>query len=142
MRELLAVNQVVSKKDFFAQLDIVSFEGRHAANRLLKRLGILIFTSVTSGYKMPMQMHTVSAEGITQFQIIHFENSMMIFAAQKNIVDLRVLQGEISAEQREAALRLIELRNDPSLIDSKVVANRAQSGGPQQGQIQKHSAKA
>ncbi len=124
LRELLAVNQVVSKKDFFAQLDIVSFEGRHAANRLLKRLGILIFTSVTSGYKMPMQMHTVSAEGITQFQIIHFENSMMIFAAQKNIVDLRVLQGEISAEQREAALRLIELRNDPSLIDSKVVANR------------------
>lgn len=124
LRELLAVNQVVSKKDFFAQLDIVSFEGRHAANRLLKRLGILIFTYVTSNNKMPMQIHTVSAEGITQFQIMHFENSMMMIAAQKKIVDLRVLQGEISAEQREAALRLIELRNDPSLIDSRDIANR------------------
>jgi DNA invertase Pin-like site-specific DNA recombinase len=124
LRELLAVNQVVSKKDFFAQLDIVSFEGRHAANRLLKRLGILISTSVTSHHKMPMQMHTVSAEGITQFQIIHFETSMIMFAAQKKIVDLRVLQGEVSAEQREAALRLIELREDPSLIDSRDIANR------------------
>lgn len=124
LRELLAVNQVVSKKDFFAQLDIVSFEGRHAANRLLKRLGILIFASVTSNHKLPMQMYTVSAEGITQFQIIHFENSMMMFAAQKNIVDLRVLQGEISAEQRDAAIRLIELLNNPSLIDSEDVVNR------------------
>ena len=120
LRELLAVNQVVSKKDFFAQLDIVSFEGRHAANRLLKRLGVLISASVTSDY----QMHTVAAEGITQFQIIHFSTSMIMFAAQKKIVDLRVLQGEISAEQREAAIRLIELRNDPSLIDSSDVANR------------------
>jgi DNA invertase Pin-like site-specific DNA recombinase len=124
LRELLAVNQVVSKKDFFAQLDIVSFEGRHAANRLLKRLGILIFASVTSNQKMPMQMYTVIAEGVTQFQIIHVENSMIMLAAQKKIVDLRVLQGEISAEQREAAIRLIELRNDPSLIDSSVVADR------------------
>ena len=49
---------------------------------------------------------------------------MLMFAAQKKIVDLRVLQGEISAEQREAALRLIELRNDPSLIDSHDIANR------------------
>lgn len=124
LKELLAINQVVSKKDFFAQLDIVSFEGRHAANRLLKRLGVLVFASVTSIRKMPVQMHTVSAEGITQFQLIHFDNSMMMLATQKNIVDLRVLQGEISAEQREAALRLIELRNDPSLIDSRDIANR------------------
>lgn len=73
---------------------------------------------------MPMQMHTVSAEGITQFQIIHFENSMMMFAAQKNVVDLRVLQGEISAEQGQAAIQLIERLNDPSLIGSKDVVNR------------------
>jgi DNA invertase Pin-like site-specific DNA recombinase len=124
LKELLAINQVVSKKDFFAQLDIVSFEGRHAANRLLKRLGVLVFASVTSIRKMPVQMHTVSVEGITQFQLIHFDNSMMMLAAQKNIVELRVLQGEISAEQREAAIRLIELRNDPSLIDAKDIVSR------------------
>jgi len=69
-------------------------------------------------------MHTVSAEGITQFQLIHFDNSMMMLAAQKNIVDLRVLQGEISAEQRVAAIRLIELHNDPSLIDAKDIVSR------------------
>jgi hypothetical protein len=47
-----------------------------------------------------------------------------MLAAQKEIVDLRVLQGEISAEQRDAAIRLIELLNNPSLIDSKDVVNR------------------
>lgn len=120
LKELLAVNQVVSKKDFFAQLDLVSFEGRHAANRLLKRLGILISAAVTSDY----QIHTVTAEGITQLQIIHFGTSMMMLAAQQKIVDLRVLQGEISAEQGQAAMRLIELLNDPSLIDSRDVVDR------------------
>ena len=120
LKELLAVNQVVSKKDFFAQLDLVSFEGRHAANRLLKRLGILISAAVTSDY----QIHTVTAEGITQLQIIHFGTSMMMLAAQQKIVDLRVLQGEISAEQGQAAMRLIERLNDPSLIDSRDVVDR------------------
>ncbi len=124
LKELLAVNQVVSKKDFFAQLDIVSFEGRHAANRLLKRLGILISTSASSIRKMPVQMHSVSAEGIPQFQIIHLENSMMFLSAQKKVVELRMLQGEISAEERDAAIRLIDRLNNPPLMDSSEIANR------------------
>lgn len=42
LRQQLASSQITSKADFFNRLDIVSFEGRAAANSLLKRLGIII----------------------------------------------------------------------------------------------------
>jgi hypothetical protein len=42
LRQHLASSQITSKADFFNRLDLVSFEGRAAANSLLKRLGIII----------------------------------------------------------------------------------------------------
>jgi DNA invertase Pin-like site-specific DNA recombinase len=42
LRQQLASSQIMSKADFFERLDIVSYEGRAAANSLLKRLGIII----------------------------------------------------------------------------------------------------
>jgi DNA invertase Pin-like site-specific DNA recombinase len=42
LRQQLASSQITSKADFFNRLDLVSFEGRAAANSLLKRLGIII----------------------------------------------------------------------------------------------------
>ncbi|MDP1142773.1 hypothetical protein, partial [Klebsiella pneumoniae] len=38
----LATDQVVSKADFFERLDLTSYEGRAAANNLVKRLGVRI----------------------------------------------------------------------------------------------------
>jgi DNA invertase Pin-like site-specific DNA recombinase len=42
LRQQLAASQITSKGDFFNRLDLVSFEGRAAANSLLKRLGIKV----------------------------------------------------------------------------------------------------
>lgn len=42
LRQQLASSQITSKGDFFNRLDLVSFEGRAAANSLLKRLGITV----------------------------------------------------------------------------------------------------
>lgn len=42
LRQQLASSQITSKADFFNRLDLVSFEGRAAANSLLKRLKIFI----------------------------------------------------------------------------------------------------
>ncbi|MDT4884470.1 hypothetical protein FQZ97_1206150 [compost metagenome] len=36
----LAADKVISKEDFFQKLDLVSFEGRSAANNLLRRLDV------------------------------------------------------------------------------------------------------
>lgn len=42
LRQQLASSQITCKGDFFKRLDLVSFEGRAAANSLLKRLGIIV----------------------------------------------------------------------------------------------------
>lgn len=42
LRQQLASSRVISKEDFFQKLDLVSYEGRAAANSLLKRLGITV----------------------------------------------------------------------------------------------------
>lgn len=42
LEESLAMDRITNKEDFFARLDIESFEGRARANELLRRLGILV----------------------------------------------------------------------------------------------------
>lgn len=41
--ELNSQNAITSKEDFFSKLDLVSYEGRNAANTLVKRLGLKVF---------------------------------------------------------------------------------------------------
>ncbi|ATP52685.1 recombinase family protein [Pseudomonas putida] len=42
LREQLASHRVISREDFFSQLDLVTYEGRAAANSLLKRLELQV----------------------------------------------------------------------------------------------------
>ena len=118
LREQLVVNQVISKTDFFAKLDLVTFEGRHSANSLLKRLGVLIFVSANGD----LQMHTVKKEGVAQFQLIQYKSSLTLHTLNSKVLDLRVLQGEISPEDREHLDRLIKLRSKG--IDLNAVKER------------------
>jgi hypothetical protein len=111
LQEQLAINQVVSKKDFFAQLDLLTFEGRHAANSLLKRLGVLVSVSVHALY----QFYSVRVEECHRFQLVHTGNGIMMLTADKAILDLRVLQGEISPAERDSWLRVIELKSNGQL---------------------------
>lgn len=42
LEQALAADAITNKEDFFARLDLTSYEGRARANELLKRLGILV----------------------------------------------------------------------------------------------------
>ncbi|AHZ79982.1 MULTISPECIES: recombinase family protein [Pseudomonas] len=42
LRQQLASHRVISREDFFLQVDLVTYEGRAAANSLLKRLGLQV----------------------------------------------------------------------------------------------------
>lgn len=107
-QELLAVNQVTSKKDFFAQLDLVSFEGRHAANSLLKRLSIVVTMSISKAH----QSYSATKDGIQQLLIMQYLEAMVIIATNESILDLQVLQGELSPEERDAWLQWFEIRRN------------------------------
>lgn len=107
-QELLAVNQVISKKDFFAKLDLVSFEGRHATNSLLKRLSIVVTMSISKAH----QSYSAIKDGIPQLQIMQYLEAMVIIAANESILDLQVLQGELSPTERAAWIQWFEIRRN------------------------------
>ena len=97
LRETLATSQVVSKEEFFGRLDLVSFEGRHAANSLLKRLGVNI--SVLSE-ESAEQWYMVKTEARTLFAIFHRSDEISIRSLDSRILDLQLLQGEIGETDR------------------------------------------
>lgn len=97
LMETLATSQVVSKEDFFEKLDLVSFEGRHAANSLLKRLGVTI--SVLSE-ESAEQWYMVKTEARTLFAIFHRSDEIAIRSLDSGILDMQSLHGEIDEEDR------------------------------------------
>ena len=97
LRETLATSQVVSKEEFFGRLDLVSFEGRHAANSLLKRLGVNI--SVLSE-ESAEQWYMVKTEARTLFAIFHRSDEISIRSLDSRILELQLLQGEIGETDR------------------------------------------
>lgn len=97
LKETLATNQVVSKEDFFDKLDLITFEGRHAANSLLKRLGVK--ASVMSEGPS-QQWYRVNTETLALFLISHNSDQIKVGTFDSRILDLQEAQGEISAEEK------------------------------------------
>jgi hypothetical protein len=118
LRETLATSQVVSKEDFFEKLDLVSFEGRHAANSLLKRLGVII--SVLSE-KSSEQWYMIKTEARTLFAIFHRSDEIAIRSLDSGILDLQSLHGEIGEEDRAKFEDLAELVKEEV---AKILAKR------------------
>jgi DNA invertase Pin-like site-specific DNA recombinase len=106
LKEILATSQVVSKEDFFEKLDLVSFEGRHAANSLLKRLGVTI--SVLSE-ESAEQWYMVKTEARTLFAVFHRSDEIAIRSLDPGILDLQSLHGEIGEEDRARFENVAEL---------------------------------
>ncbi|WP_103466507.1 hypothetical protein [Pseudomonas putida] len=102
--ERLASDKVVSKHDFFEKLDLVSFEGRVAANNLIKRLGLFIFASkngrtdetywVSKNNAIP-QMFSAEADNLI-FYLMHRGKEIRFEAMYDEYVDLQVAQGELN----------------------------------------------
>ena len=107
LREVLAVNQIESKADFFHQLDLVSFEGRHAANSLLKRLNVYLFAQintpswqlyfVSEGSQIPRLFSSTSDN--LHFLVDNTEDETRIVSMRDKITDLQVVQGELTPMQ-------------------------------------------
>lgn len=102
--ERLASDKVVSKHDFFEKLDLVSFEGRVAANNLIKRLGLFIFASkngrtdetywVSKNNAIP-QVFSAEADNLI-FYLMHRGKEIRFEAMYDEYVDLQVAQGELN----------------------------------------------
>jgi DNA invertase Pin-like site-specific DNA recombinase len=108
LRETLATNQVVSKEDFFDKLDLISFEGRHAANSLLKRLGVRASVMSTGPAE---QWYRVNTEALALFLVAHTGDQIKVGAFDSRILTLQELQGEITEEEKH------QLAIQPSLLN-------------------------
>ncbi|HDS1061164.1 recombinase family protein [Pseudomonas putida] len=102
--EQLASEKVMSKHDFFEKLDLVSFEGRVAANNLIKRLGLFIFASkngrtdetywVSKNNTIPIPFSAETQNLL--FYLMHRGKEIRFEAMYDEYVDLQVDQGELS----------------------------------------------
>lgn len=94
----LATDQVVSKSDFFEKLDLTSYEGRAAANNLVKRLDVRISVSKLGRLD---EVYRIIISGTLAFLISHHERKLTIRSMDARILDKQVMHGEITQGQRE-----------------------------------------
>lgn len=97
LKETLATSRVISKEDFFDKLDLVSFEGRHAANSLLKRLGV---TASVMSEGPSQQWYRANTETLALFLVYHDGEQIKVGTFDSRILDLQEAQGEISVEEK------------------------------------------
>lgn len=107
----LVTNQVVSKEDFFERLDLASFEGRHAANSLLKRLGVTI---AVLSEEPSSQWYRVNTESLATFMVFHIRDQIKIASFDSRILDLQTLQGELTEEEKMQSVL------DPAILNEIV----------------------
>ena len=104
LTEQLTADKVMSKENFFEKLDLVSFEGRVAANNLIKRLGLHIFASK---HGRTDEMYWVSKSNAVPtlfseetvnllFYLMHKGSNIRFEAMYDEYADLQVIQGELT----------------------------------------------
>lgn len=103
LRAQLASHRVISREDYFRQLDLVTYEGRAAANSLLKRLGIQVQFKRNDTSRFQCWVLDKSDEAVTE------EIQQMLFSVQyeserattqpldPDIYDRQIEQGMITA---------------------------------------------
>lgn len=107
LKQSVAASQIVSKEHFFERLDLTSYEGRHAVNSLLKRLELYIFAI---GHDPIHQSYFISDKNqiphpftpefeSLRFTANHIGDDVIIHAIRDELIDLQVLQGELTPLQ-------------------------------------------
>ncbi|WP_263261880.1 recombinase family protein [Pseudomonas sp. RIT-PI-S] len=103
-REQLASTQVISKEDFFQKVDLVTYEGRAAANSLLKRLGIQVQFRRYSPTRFRCWVLDKSDDAITGaneqmlFGIAYEQGTLTTQAFDDDIYERQLRQGELTPE--------------------------------------------
>lgn len=104
LRQQITSSRVISRVDFFQKLDLVTYEGRAAANSLLKRLGIEVqFKRQNPGtfrcWALDKSNEDAAQENDQILFGILYENGALTVQALDNDVFIRQIeQGEITAE--------------------------------------------
>lgn len=99
LRGQLASHRVINKDDYFKQLDLVTYEGRAAANSLLKRLGIQVQLKRDNPSRFQCRVLDKSDEAVTD------EIQQMLFGVlyEGELVTTQPLDPDIYDRQVEQA---------------------------------------
>ncbi|MHC5347479.1 recombinase family protein [Metapseudomonas furukawaii] len=105
LRQQLASSRVISKEDFFEKLDLVSYEGRAAANSLMKRLGIVVQFQRYRLDNFRCYVLDTSDETVTDdmermlFGVHYAEGAITLQATDVDIWARQVEQGELDPDR-------------------------------------------
>lgn len=119
LSQQLAADKVISKNDFFQKLDLVTYEGRVAANNLVKRLGVYVYAhkrgrtdevycvSDTKAIPTPLtpDIHHL------MFVVVHKNDDMRIYAHQDKYREIEKIQRGSAGEPRHVAISGAALTN-------------------------------
>lgn len=103
LRDQLASHRVINKDDYFKQVDLVSYEGRSAANSLLKRLGILVQLRRDNPNRFQCWVLDKSDESVTDemqqilFGVLYDSEQVTTQPLDHDIYDRHVEQGVVAA---------------------------------------------
>lgn len=99
LHEQLATDIVTNKEDFFRRLDLVSYEGRVAANNLLKRLHIRV--SVWKNDRMHEHYTVSENRGFKPYLLTveHVQDNISINAYSGTAMNAQLAQGEITKDE-------------------------------------------
>ncbi|MNO70585.1 hypothetical protein D3C76_614740 [compost metagenome] len=104
LRQQLASHRVISREDFFRQIDLVSYEGRAAANSLLKRLGLQVLFRRHNPSRFQCWVLDKSNEAVTDevqqmlFSVLYEDGHATTQPLDPDIYGRQVEQGVITAE--------------------------------------------
>jgi DNA invertase Pin-like site-specific DNA recombinase len=96
LEQSLAMDRITNKEDFFARLDLESYEGRARANQLLKRLGIIVTAFRTDDsveymvYRKELKtLKMLHADGDEEIQVTPYSGE---------VAEIQLRQGEITED--------------------------------------------
>lgn len=104
LRQQITSSRVISREDFFQKLDLVTYEGRAAANSLLKRLGIEVQFKRQNPSNFRCWALDKSNEEAAQesdqilFGILYEDGTLTVQALDNDVFIRQIEQGEITAE--------------------------------------------
>jgi len=103
LRGQLASHRVINKDDYFKQLDLVTYEGRAAANSLLKRLGIQVRFKRDNPSRFQCWVLDKSDEAVTEimqqmlFGVLYDGENAITQPLDPDVYERQVEQGVVTA---------------------------------------------
>jgi hypothetical protein len=107
--EQLITDRVINKHDFFEKLDLVTFEGRSAANNLLKRLGVAI---VVIKFGRLNESYTISVNKTSSFMVMHENSDITVRSLDRDLIETLILQGDIDETIQQNLAQIADVRNE------------------------------